>query len=589
MISNLNKTCDDMRAHISASRSETGTILHEANDILAQKARVETKQQLLHAFRSHFVMTDDETAALTSSTEPVNDEFFRVLAKVKKIHQDSEVLLGTENEKLGLEILDQSSKQLNTAFQKLYRWIQKDFKTLDLENPQISSSIRRSLRVLAERPALFQSCMDFFAEAREHNLSDSFHAALTGGPGAEAYGKPIEFQAHDPLRYIGDMLAWAHSATVSEREALEVLFIGEGDALAKGIKAGIDADPWTRQDGARELYDGRKALNDLVSRDIAGVARLLRQRTEQVISSHEDATLAYKIANLIGFYRNTFEKLIGQDATFLESLDALESSAQRQFRANMRDHVASIQTELSMAPTGSAPPEFLEESFETLKTLMKSYDTSFAAMKETEDSFQSVLAEALDPFLKACKTLSKKMAPPSDEVFLANCILQTKTVLGSCPFVSDKQEELDEALNEHSSNLIESQYEYLLDSSGLEPIFEAILEGTPDLAEISTLDVFQPDTLMASSQQLDEFLPSALMDAMDNLKRLRSPEMVREITEAAAEKFCSDFEMVEAKLIAADELIDQEEDEEEESEEGGKPRLRDLFPRTSGEIRVLLS
>jgi hypothetical protein len=164
-------------------------------------------------------------------------------------------------------------------------------------------------------------------------------------------------------------------------------------------------------------------------------------------------------------------------------------------------------------------------------------------------------------------------------------------VLGPYPFVSEKQEELDETLSEYSSNLIESQYEYLLDSSGLEPIFEALLEGSPDLAKIPELDVFQPDSLMASSQQLDEFLPSALMDAMDNLKRLRSPGLIREITEAAAEKFCSDFEMVEAKLVAADELVDQEEDDEDDGndEEIGKPRLRDLFPRTSGEIRVLLS
>jgi hypothetical protein len=582
-----------MRAHISASKKDVGPVLKEANNILGQKAQVETKQQLLHAFRSHFVLSDDEAAALTSSSEPVDDEFFRVIAKVKKIHQDSEVLLGTENEQLGLEILDQSSKQLNSAFQKLYRWIQKDFKTLDLENPRISSSIRRSLRVLAERPALFQSCMDFFAEAREHNLSDSFHAALTGGPGADTYGKPIEFQAHDPLRYIGDMLAWAHSATVSEREALEVLFIAEGDELAKGIKAGIEADPWSRQDGEdkEEVYDGHKALNELVSRDIAGVARLLRQRTEQVISSHDDATLAYKIANLIGFYRNTFEKLIGNEATFLDTLDTLEASAQRQFRANMRDHVASIQTELSVAPADTSPPEFLEESLETLRALMKSYDTSYTAAKIGEEAFQPILAEAVDPFLKACKTLSKRMTPPSSDVFMANCVLQTKMTLAPYSFVSEKQKDLTDALDKLSSSLIETQYEYFVDNSGLEPIFDAVFslsDSADDLSKLPTLEVFRPQALMATSQQLDDFLPSALMDAMDNLKLLRSPALIREITEAAAEKFCSDFEMVESKLIAADELATKEEDEASGGE-AEEPRLRSLFPRTSGEIRVLLS
>ncbi|KIW05665.1 uncharacterized protein PV09_03529 [Verruconis gallopava] len=593
VIESLNKRCADMRAHISASKEEVGLVVAEGNEILAQKSQIETKQQILQAFKTHFVISDDEVASLTSSSEPVNDEFFRVMAKVKKINQDSEVLLGTENEKLGLEILDQSSKQLNAAYQKLYRWIQKDFKTLDLENPQISSSIRRSLRVLAERPALFQSCMDFFAEAREHNLSDSFHAALTGGPGADTYGKPIEFHAHDPLRYVGDMLAWAHSAAVSEREALEVLFIAEGDELAKGIKAGIDADPWSRRDVGEqeEVYDGRNALNELVNRDLAGVARLLRQRTEQVISSHEDATLAYKIANLISFYRNTFEKLIGVGSTFLETLDTLESSAQRQFRANMRDHVASIQAELSVTPTNASPPDFLHECFETLRALMKSYDTSYAASKVGEEAFQLVLQEALDPFLKACESLSKRMSPPLSDMFMVNCILQAKMTLAPYSFVASKQAELDKILDQCSKNLIEIQYEFFVDNSGLEPIFDAIFslaDSKEDLAKIPGLEVFQPSALMAASQQLDEFLPSALMDAMDHLKQLESPVTVRNITEAAAEKFCADFEIVESKLIAADKL-EEGRDGKENEPEYEKPRLRDLFPRTSDEIRVLLS
>jgi hypothetical protein len=586
-----------MRAHITASQRETIPVLEDANSIFSQKSQVESKQQILSAFQSHFIVSEDEIAVLTSSSEPVNDSFFRILTKVKKIHQDSEVLLGTENERLGLEILDQSSKQLNSAFQKLYRWIQKDFKTLDLENPQISSSIRQSLRVLAERPALFQSCMDFFAEAREHILSDSFHAALTGstaGTAAAPDAKPIEFQAHDPLRYIGDMLAWSHSATVSEREALEILFVGEGDELAKGIKAGIDADPWSlREQGKEEVYDGRKALNELVSRDIAGVARLLRQRTEQVISSHEDATLAYKIANLIGFYRNTFEKLIGQDAAILDVLDTLEKSAQGQFRANMRDHVASIHADLAVAPTDLSPPDFLEESLTTLKALMKSYDTSLAAVDSRHEAFQPVLAEALDPFVAACETVYKKMTPPPSEMYAINCLLAVREALTPFIFTAARLPALNEKVEEHAENLTEYQYTYLIESSGIEGLvstLSGLSDSREDVEKIPTLLLFQQNSLVAISQQLDDFLPSALMDAMDNLKLLKSRGLVREITEKAAEKFCEVFEMVEGKLLAADELVMDEESEDGEEDEGNrKPRLRDCFPRTSGEIRVLLS
>lgn len=52
--------------------------------------------------------------------------------------------------------------------------------------------------------------------------------ALTrGGPGGTP--RPIELHAHDPLRYVGDMLAWLHQAVAGEREFLEALFDYRGE------------------------------------------------------------------------------------------------------------------------------------------------------------------------------------------------------------------------------------------------------------------------------------------------------------------------------------------------------------------------
>jgi hypothetical protein len=589
-ISNLNRSCADLRGHISAANHETGPVLEEATSLMNQRKQGETKQRVLDAFTSHFIITEEESIVLTSTTEPVNEGFFQTLTRAKKIHHDCQVLLGTEDQRLGLEILEQSSKQLNAAFSKLYRWIQREFKNLDLENPQINASIRRSLRVLAERPTLFQNCLDFFAEARESILSDSFYTALTGSAsGVQSMSmKPIEFHAHDPLRYVGDMLAWAHSATVSEREALEVLFITEGDEIARGIQAGLESEPWSRPEGEEVVFDGRKALNQLVSRDLTGVARLLRQRTEQVIQSHEDATLAYKIANLIGFYKNTFSKLLGHDSEVLSVFTALEESAMRQFRANMRDHVAAVQSELALAPEDLSPPEFLEDALQMLKALAKSYDTSIAAADEGDNGFQPVLSEALDPFLNGCENLYKRLSEPKNDVFAINCLLAAKSVLSPYSFASNRISEMDDTVSEHSAKLVDYLHRYLTYTSGIDVLLNAVGEmsdSAVDLASLTSLEPFKPEQLIATSQQLDDFLPSALMDAAENIKMLRNSKMVQDITEKAADKFCEDFEFLESKVIAADELLE----DESESEEQVVVRLRDIFPRTTREIRVLLS
>ncbi|KAF5016274.1 hypothetical protein F66182_12101, partial [Fusarium sp. NRRL 66182] len=284
-----------MRKHITLAKQETAPVLDEASSLLEQKKDAETKQRLLDAFTAHFIVPEEDINALTLSEEPVDSHFFAVLSRVKQVHNDCQVLLGGENQRLGLEIMEQSSKQLNMAYQKLYKWIQKEFKSLNLEDPQINVSIRQALRVLAERPSLFHSCLDFFAEAREYILSDAFHYALTdaaSGAVGERNVKPIEFSAHDPLRYVGDMLACLHSAAVSEREALEALFVYDGEELARGFQAGISSEPWSRVDEEGEeapVFDGQKALNDLVNRDLTGVSRSLRQRVELVIQGHDDA------------------------------------------------------------------------------------------------------------------------------------------------------------------------------------------------------------------------------------------------------------------------------------------------------------
>lgn len=54
-------------------------------------------------------------------------------------------------------------------------------------------------------------CFDNFqvANMRHNALFRRFISALTrGGPGGMP--RPIEVHAHDPLRYVGDMLGWLH-------------------------------------------------------------------------------------------------------------------------------------------------------------------------------------------------------------------------------------------------------------------------------------------------------------------------------------------------------------------------------------------
>ncbi|KAF2664762.1 oligomeric complex COG6 [Microthyrium microscopicum] len=574
-LTRLTATCNSMRAQINSANQTTAPVLEEAGILLTQKRDVETKQHVLGAFQKHFLLSEEDIERLTSTSEPVDEDFFMTLQKLKQIHADSRVLLESSNDRLGLSILDSSGKSLNAAFQKLYRWVQREFKTLDLENPRLSASMRRALRVLAERPALFNNSLDNFASAREETLSNSFHSALTGR-GDEVVGKPIEFQAHDPLRYISDMLAWVHSATVSEREALEALFIGEGQELAAGIKEGRENDPWSRQDDgttADDVFDGRKALNDLVSRDIAGVARQLRQRTEQVVQSQEDATIAFRIANLLSFYKGTFIKLLGEAADVLGVLTALESGAQRQFRETTADAAAHM-FPLPAPWTSNLPPPFLTDALSTLSTLLKTHDSSMAAGTSTAD----LLTTALDPFLNGARSLWEPRSQPHRAILALNCLLATRAVLAAYPTCAPNLATIDDTLRSQAASLSTHVSQSLLQNSGLASLSNALDKLEEQDMPLRSLPLLADPTSLASiATQLDAWLPSALLDAQESLEGLQSARLARQVVEEAAGEFVSAFERVEEAVENCDE------------EMGGEGKLREVFPRTGEEIRVLLS
>ena len=72
------------------------------------------------------------------------------------------------------------------------------------------------------------SCIEELTQIRKVAVARSFLDALTrGGPGGMP--RPIELHAHDPLRYIGDMLAWIHQSSAGEKEIMEGLLLVSTD------------------------------------------------------------------------------------------------------------------------------------------------------------------------------------------------------------------------------------------------------------------------------------------------------------------------------------------------------------------------
>ena len=88
--------------------------------------------------------------------------------------------------------------------------------------------MKAALKTLRSRSQLYNVCLEDLAVSRRQALSKRFLLALTRG-GPNGHPKAIEMHAHDPQRYIADMLAWVHQSLASERELLTALFSATSD------------------------------------------------------------------------------------------------------------------------------------------------------------------------------------------------------------------------------------------------------------------------------------------------------------------------------------------------------------------------
>lgn len=564
-----------MKSQSLGAAEDTAATLNESITLLENQRTVSQRLDILHALRTRFILPEYEKATLLASGD-IDSAFFVALKNARAMNSDCQILLGFDEQTLGLELMEDLSKVINLAYQRLYRWTQKELKALNLESSQMGFPLRQALSALSQRESLFQDCLMFFAEARQRILNQAFHEALTGSPdpgsNREPSVKPIDMVAHDPIRYMGDMLAWIHSTSVGEREVLDTFFVTDGTVVEDVFDIGRH-DAWNSVEGDYGSHKNTsELLNSLVDKAISGVSRILRQRMEQLIQSNDDAVTSYNQHNLLNFYKATFEGLIGKESALVVCIEDLAAEAFRQFRLILRDQIGMLRTESYQLSEELSPPGFFIDSIRQLATISKSFEASLSATPgNPEEAFDEILGEAFDPFFNGCVGISRRLPQPESTIFLLNCELLCVKELESYGTVRSRLSSILSSIEVHKAELVDHHHEHLLSSSGVDPLL-----STAKKAADGTQSGIDLGLLAAAAQKLDQFLPSAHIDTIERLSHVDDAKMARGIADDAIAKFCADFDIIETYLFT-----DQAETEQE--------NVRSVFPRTSAEIRVLLS
>ncbi|XVF13762.1 hypothetical protein REPUB_Repub08aG0235500 [Reevesia pubescens] len=394
-VNSLADCCDKIAEALSSCSASTGDIIN-TTEKLKQELEVTTqKQEIVSYFLRDYQLSPQEINALRD--EELNENFFKALSHVQEIHANCKILLRTHHQRAGLELMDMMAMYQEGAYERLCRWVQAECRKLgDVDNPEVSELLKTAVRCLKERPVLFKYCAEEVANMRHNALFRRFISALTrGGPGGMP--RPIEVHAHDPLRYVGDMLGWLHQALASEREL--VLALLDPDAL---IDAGSTANRFSKN----VENDSRKIEADLtfvLDRIFEGVCRPFKVRVEQVLQSQPSLIISYKLSNTLEFYCYTISDLLGRETSLCNTLWALKDAAQKTFFEILKSRGEKLLRYPPLVAVDLSPPPAVREGVSVLLQIIETYNSMMVPASGKKPAFDPVVSALLDPIIQMCE------------------------------------------------------------------------------------------------------------------------------------------------------------------------------------------
>ncbi|XP_078101888.1 conserved oligomeric Golgi complex subunit 6 isoform X2 [Sander vitreus] len=416
----MSTCCEEMTNRLKAAKEQTQDLIVKTNKLQGENHRLEVRAQVAQAFLAKFQLSNEEMSTLRGARDaPITEDFFKALSRVKHIHEDVKILLRTNQQTAGLEIMEQMAVLQETSYEQLYRWAQNECRGLTQETCDICPVLTQAMEALQDRPVLYKYTLDEFGTARRSAVVRGFIDALTRG-GLGGTPRPIEMHSHDPMRYVGDMLAWLHQATASEKEHLE--------ALLKQVT----------------LQDVDENMQEVVGHITEGVCRPLKVRIEQVIVAEPGAVLLYKLSNLLKFYHHTISSIIGTSvASLLITIEEMHILSKKMFFNSLSLHASRLMDKVELPPADLGPTASLTQTLSLLREVLASHDSSVVPLDARQADFAQVLSCILDPLLQLCTVSASNLGTADMATYMVNSLYVMKTTLALFEFTDKRLEMLE--------------------------------------------------------------------------------------------------------------------------------------------------
>lgn len=571
-IKRLAKPVEDIRSIgdkiLAAEEQDSNKVQEKMVEINSLRKKLEDlkiKRQLLGGIRDKFTLNQLEDNALKNS--PVDEFFFEVVNKIMRVKESATYLLVLSNPTAGTVLLGQVNTYLQIANKRIYNYL------IDLLYEYESSSARfgersftsddtsliffqRSLIYLSNDLEYFNEFLKKVINMRSKKNLDEFLSQFDVDSSFKN-SRPIVLSAHDPIRYLGDVLAYVHSLIVNEADFVKSLFKFQDKHIENTPKSILQEN--------KEFLKGldNKVLNDIFN----SLANSTRIRLEQIVRFEDNAIVNFEITQLLKLYQLMFEKYgISNESSMVSNLNDLEKLANVKILTAFLASLEKVDTSGQIG-TELLPPEWLSDHFNKVVELFEKYEQSGALddknglldktflEKVILNPVENILIKQIQshfPFAKKNEEEKIKML-----ILEINCFDMIKsrlapfhsTIFGEeyCREIYDK---VISHLDTFTKQLQEVQNRHIFEKTGLflyNNLFNMIfpVESVQDELDydmyfsvlenpIMTLDKLESNI----HENLNNYLVMALTDVQDNLLfNLSSPKIADNISQACFTNF----------------------------------------------------
>ena len=425
--------------------------------------------------------------------------------------------------------------------------------------PRVSlfRALRRALAVLHEhRPPYFRGCQDAVVASRRAAFVRQFVLALSSGGGAQSssssaaatpQGSPggrackeeggaggamraINLHAHDPLRYVSDMLAWVHLNVAEEEALLRSLFATAAGAAPPALDSADGASspaalalpvlaPLPPPAPGTTPSLTAAAMLASVSES---VARPLSVRVDQVVAAQSVSPLfssssssyagggglasgaapphgggggvltapltCYRILDVLSFYCTTLRGLLPPDASLLLALAACHAGAVARFRALLVATGARIRSAPPAYPSDLTATPHVSDAAGQLGEMMRVYQASLSTAAESKMAAQQtqtqpqqppvggapapirideVLDAVLEPLIESCRASADGLRIADTSVYMLNNLSALASALAPFPFTAGWVQRLASEVAAWEEGLVQQTANDLLSGCGL--------------------------------------------------------------------------------------------------------------------------